>query len=277
MVMGTPHYMSPEQALGRAVDARTDIFSLGVVLYEMLSGTKPFTGDAATQVLLQIVMQEPRDIGSAAFGITPALADIVRRCMQKKVDDRYQSCEELHDALRESLREDPSRLKKSQVPTISTKASSPKVAPAAKTPPRTPPPAPAPAPTPVTPSRAALNPRRALVADDDPATRYILGSVLQRHQILYDEAANGADAVKFLKSNEYAFVFLDLLMPRVDGWGVIDYIRARRGKRQPQIFVVTGVQDQKLSTADQDVVSGLLYKPIDITQVEKVVKAVAAA
>jgi len=89
-----------------------------------------------------------------------------------------------------------------------------------------------------------------------------------------DEAENGADAVKYLKQHDYALVFLDLLMPRVDGWGVIDYLRARRGTRAPQLFVVTGVQNQKLSAADQDVVSGLLYKPIDLNQVEKVVKAV---
>jgi serine/threonine protein kinase len=246
MVVGTPNYMSPEQALGRAVDARTDIFSLGVVLYEMLSGQKPFTGEAATQVLLQIVMNEPRDIAQAAFGITPALAAIVRRCMKKQPDDRFATCEDLRKALTNSLKEDPSRIRRSQVPTISQPAAKPAASP------------------------AVTSGRRALVADDDPATRYLLGSVLQKHHIPYDEAANGADAVKFLKSNEYTFLFLDLLMPRVDGWGVLDFLRSRR-PNIPRTFVVTGVQNQKLSTADQDVVAGLLFKPVDIDQVEKLV------
>ena len=266
MVMGTPHYMSPEQALGRNVDARTDIFSLGTVLYEMLSGVKPFNGDAATQVLLQIVMQEPRDIALAAFGITPALAGIVRRCMAKQVDARFQSCVELREALVASLREDPSRSRESQVPTLGRRMTPPPSAERARqvTTPLTRSSSPSVAPP-------STEDRRALVADDDPATRYLLGSVLERYHIAYDEAANGADAVKFLKNNEYAFVFVDLLMPRVDGWGVLDYLRNHRSKRMPRTFIVTGVLNQKLSTADQDVVAGLLYKPLDITQVEKLV------
>jgi len=253
MVIGTPHYMSPEQALGRAVEARTDIFSLGVVLYEMLSGTKPFQAEAATQVLLQIVMNEPRDIAEAAPAVTPALAAIVRRCMEKQADNRYQNCEELRKALIRSLNQEPSRVSRSQVPTVSSpKLSTPKVSPA---------------------SRPAA-PRRALVADDDPAARYIVASVLQRHHIDYDEVSNGADAVKLLKANHYTFVFIDLLMPRIDGWGVIDYLRSRRPAPLPRTIVITGVQNQKLSTADQDVVSGLLYKPIDIAQVEKIVSSI---
>jgi len=266
MVMGTPHYMSPEQALGRNVDARTDIFSLGTVLYEMLSGVKPFGGDAATHVLLEIVMQEPRDIAVAAFGITPALAGIVRRCMAKQVDERFQSCVELREALSNSLREDPSRSRESQVPSLGRRLTPP---PSARGGAATTPLARSPTPAAAVPQRA--RDRRALVADDDPATRYLLGSVLDRYQIEYDEAANGADAVKFLKNNEYAFVFLDLLMPRVDGWGVLDYLRKHRAKHLPRTFIVTGVLNQKLSTADQDVVTGLLYKPLDITQVEKLV------
>ncbi|HUR82428.1 MAG TPA: protein kinase [Thermoanaerobaculia bacterium] len=254
MVMGTPHYMSPEQALGRAVDARTDIFSLGVVLYEMLSGQKPFTGEAATQVLLQIVMNEPRDIGQAAFGISRPLAMIVRRCMQKQAADRYQTCDQLKKALSDSLRSDPNRARLSQVPTLSNakvQAPSPGFRPAA------PPPA------------AVIGGRRALVADDDPSARYILCSVLQRHQIEYDEAANGADAVKLLKANTYSFVFIDLLMPRIDGWGVLDFLRSHKPQPMPRTIIITGVQNQKLSAADQDLVAGLLYKPIDIGEVEK--------
>jgi serine/threonine protein kinase len=269
MVLGTPHYMSPEQALGRAVDARTDIFSLGVVLYEMLSGQKPFTGDAATQVLLQIVMNEPRDIGQAAFSIARPLAMIVRRCMQKQAADRYPSCDELRRALTDSLKEDPNRIRHSQVPTISQRKVSPPPAQGGAA--GFSPPSPSHPPNSSGGLKPAASPRRALVVDDDPAARYLLTSVLQRHHIAYDEAANGADAVKLLKTHEYTFVFVDLLMPRIDGWGVLDFLRSRRPLPLPRTIIITGVQNQKLSTADRDVVSGLLYKPIDLGQVEKIV------
>ncbi|HEX6642652.1 MAG TPA: response regulator, partial [Thermoanaerobaculia bacterium] len=139
---------------------------------------------------------------------------------------------------------------------------------------RTPAPAPAPAVKPQADEgvRQPTNPRyRALVADDDPATRYILASVLARHRIAFDEAENGAAAVRLLKSNRYELVFIDLLMPRMDGWGVVDYLRSKRGEPGPRVFIVTGVHDQKLSAADHDVVSGLLYKPIDVGQIERLV------
>ena len=256
MIIGTPHYMSPEQALGKPVDARTDLFSLGVVLYEALSGTRPFTGEVVTEALMKIVLNEPEDIAIVAPHTPPALAEVVRRCLKKQPGDRLQTADELRAAL-----DGVTVVRKEDTPTLAN----PGVLRAS-----TPPPDPQP--------RGGLvevhTPRgRALVADDDPATRYLLGSILTRHQFTFDEASNGADAVKFLKANEYAIVFVDLLMPRVDGWGVIDYIRNKQRDHPPRLFVVTGVQNQKLSTADQDVVAGLLYKPLDMAQVESVVRA----
>ncbi len=277
MVVGTPHYMSPEQALGRAVDARTDIFSLGVVMYEMLSGSKPFVGEAVTEVLLKIVMNEPLDIAQAAFGISPSLADIVRRCMQKQPENRFQDCEELRTALNACLREDRRISRKSNVPTVAVRASDPQLEPLPPAPMPPPPAAPPPAQTVITQAPPTVpqpsNPRyRALVADDDPSTRYILATVLASNQIAFDEAENGAAAVRLLKTNRYALVFIDLLMPRMDGWGVIDYLRAKRGDPSPpRVFIITGVQNQKLSAADEDVVSGLLYKPINVGQIERLV------
>src|SRR5437867_12947406 len=79
-------------------------------------------------------------------------------------------------------------------------------------------------PRPPQPSQAPIAGQRALVADDDPATRSLIANILRQRRIAFDQAANGADAVKALKAHEYTLVFLDLLMPRIDGWGVIDFL-----------------------------------------------------
>jgi serine/threonine protein kinase/Flp pilus assembly protein TadD len=100
--MGTVHYMSPEQGLGREVDARTDIWSLGVVLYEMLAGRLPFLGDYDQAVIYAIVNEEMAPMPDAARKAFPGLENIIRRCLFKKSQDRYASAEALAAALRES-------------------------------------------------------------------------------------------------------------------------------------------------------------------------------
>jgi eukaryotic-like serine/threonine-protein kinase len=99
-VMGTPSYMSPEQVKGRPVDGRTDIFSLGVVLYEMLTGEKPFPGQSITTVIYKIVNEEPIPPRQLNRSIHPGLNDIVMRALAKEPEERYQSCREMLDDLR---------------------------------------------------------------------------------------------------------------------------------------------------------------------------------
>jgi serine/threonine protein kinase len=95
MILGTVQYMSPEQALGRQLDHRSDLFSLGVVLYQMLSGELPFEGETITEMLTRIVRDEPVDIAKRIPSITPALAAVIRRCLQKKPEDRFDSAEDV--------------------------------------------------------------------------------------------------------------------------------------------------------------------------------------
>lgn len=97
-IMGTAHYMSPEQALGQDVDHRTDIFSFGAMLYQMISGRLPFDGQNFAQILVNVTRSEPAPLHPS----TPAdLAAIVRRCLEKQREKRYQNCAELVLALRE--------------------------------------------------------------------------------------------------------------------------------------------------------------------------------
>lgn len=99
-VMGTPSYMSPEQVKGRPVDGRSDIFSIGVMLYEMLTGEKPFPGQSITTVIYKIVNEEPVPPRQINPSIHPGLNDIVLRALAKEPENRYQSCRELLEDLR---------------------------------------------------------------------------------------------------------------------------------------------------------------------------------
>jgi serine/threonine protein kinase len=99
-VMGTPSYMSPEQVKGRAVDGRSDIFSLGVMLYEMITGEKPFPGESITTVIYKIVNEEPVPPRQINPSIHPGISAAVMRALAKEPEDRYQSCREMLEDLR---------------------------------------------------------------------------------------------------------------------------------------------------------------------------------
>jgi len=99
-LLGSPLYMSPEQVSSRPVDHRSDIFSVGTVLYRVLSGKMPFTGDNTHAISYQIVNKEPQKPSSLNPDIPDMLDAIVARCLSKNPDDRYQSAIELADDLR---------------------------------------------------------------------------------------------------------------------------------------------------------------------------------
>lgn len=103
MIMGTPHYMAPEQIRGEKVDRRADIFSLGVVLYELLTFRKPFPGDNPTTVLFKIIHSEPEPLTDGQFVSPEGLEDVIQRALAKNQEERYQTCEELTDHLLQVL------------------------------------------------------------------------------------------------------------------------------------------------------------------------------
>jgi eukaryotic-like serine/threonine-protein kinase len=102
---GTVAYMSPEQAEGKKLDARTDVFSLGVMLYEMATGTRPFRGDSTASTLSAILRDTPKPVVDLRQGFPPQLNRIIQRCLTKDPDRRYQTALDLRNEL-ETLREE---------------------------------------------------------------------------------------------------------------------------------------------------------------------------
>jgi predicted Ser/Thr protein kinase len=105
MVIGTLRYMSPEQARGQELDHRSDIFSLGVMLYEMVTGTLPFSGNSPIDTLHAIAFEETRPIAALRANLPPSLQRVISRCLRKRAQDRYPDTKELTTDLRSVQRE----------------------------------------------------------------------------------------------------------------------------------------------------------------------------
>ena len=104
MIMGTVTYMSPEQARGGRVDARSDIFSLGIVMYEMLTGHVPFCGDTTTDILAEIIQYDPQPVRRFNREVPRALELAVSKALKKNASERFQTVKELNDELKRLLK-----------------------------------------------------------------------------------------------------------------------------------------------------------------------------
>jgi serine/threonine-protein kinase len=101
-VMGTPHYMSPEQVRGQKADARSDVFALGCVFYELLSGHKPFDAESMHGVLFKVMQEEPAPLLEFAPDLPPVLVHVVERALAKDPAERFQNASEMLAGLRQS-------------------------------------------------------------------------------------------------------------------------------------------------------------------------------
>jgi CheY-like chemotaxis protein len=116
--------------------------------------------------------------------------------------------------------------------------------------------------------------KRVLVVDDDPDARGLLAAVLHHHGLSVDEASDGREALELLAVNQYAVVLLDLIMPNLDGFGVIEVL-GRQETGKPVVLVVTGADRRAIEQLDARIVHGILRKPFDPDDLAAVVVACA--
>jgi CheY-like chemotaxis protein len=113
---------------------------------------------------------------------------------------------------------------------------------------------------------------RVLVADDDQAIRQLVCTIVKRERLDIDCAADGAEAIEKLKAHEYSVILLDLMMPRIDGFGVIDYLRDHPPAYKPIILVITAYADQSFKAVDPNIVAGVLRKPFEVADLGNIVR-----
>ncbi len=133
VTMGTPHYMAPEQAQGHKVDHRADLYALGIILYELLSGAVPFLGDSPLAVLMQHVNEPPPPLNLVQPGFSKATYAVVAKALQKEADQRFSSAKEMMRAVDEALAAEATVLPTPRYETsqpLETLVSQPKITPA---------------------------------------------------------------------------------------------------------------------------------------------------
>ena len=214
-LIGTVEYMSPEQALGRPVDHRTDLFSLGVVLYQMATGRLPFEASNPSETIARILDDSPAAMARFNYDVPEALDRIVRKCLEKDRERRYQSARDLMVDLKGLTRERETAVPRRQ--------------PGAKI--------------------------RAVIVDDEDLARQILREYLRGEEDIeiVAECANGFAAVKTLTEQKPDLLFLDVQMPKLDGFEVLELV-----DREVAVVFVTAFDQYAMKAFDAAAVDYLL-------------------
>ncbi len=235
-ILGTAAYMSPEQVRGGVVDARSDVFAFGALLYEMLSGEPAFRRETGVETLHAVLKEPAPRLPEAGLGAAgPVLQRVLDLCLAKAPDDRYPAATELLVDLREARR----RL--AATPPVTEGPS-----PSAKHPPR------------VEPKPAPTGPLRVVIVDDEEPARTLLREYLTRAggALIVGECRNGFEAVKAVNDLAPDLLFLDVQMPKLNGFEVLELLG-----RDVAVVFVTAFDEHAIRAFDVHAVDYVL-KPV---------------
>jgi DNA-binding response OmpR family regulator len=110
------------------------------------------------------------------------------------------------------------------------------------------------------------HPTRILVADDDQSIRQLLGTIIRREGFDVDTVADGVEAIEKLQAHDYAVILLDLMMPRKNGFEVIEYLKAHHQRSKPVVLVISAYADQRFKRVDPNIVAGVIRKPFEVAE-----------
>lgn len=247
--IGTPHYMSPEQVQGRVVDERSDLYSIGAIAFELLSGRRMFTGRTFLSIAKKHLGTTVSRDTLEGRGVPREFAATVLRCLEKKAEDRFPSAAAVAASFE--------ALERLQAPR------GPAVNPAA--------PAAARVKTAVHQRRAILPPgipgRRpvVLVVDDEAAVRDLVCTYLTRGGFEAVPSTSGEDALTLLQTRRVDLILIDVLMPGVDGFDTVRVLKSRPEQAQIPVLFMSGFPEKnRVLFAGQTGAVDFLAKPLDL-------------
>ena len=247
--VGTPHYMSPEQVQGRLVDERSDIYAIGAIAFELLSGRRMFTGRTFLSIAKKHLETTVSRDTLEGRGVPRELAATVLRCLEKKPEDRFPSAAALATSF-EALE----RMQEARGPAV------PPAAPAAarvKT---------------AVHRRSAILPagtpeRRpvVLVVDDEEQVRNLVCTCLRRGGFEAVASASGEDALTLLETSSVDLIIIDVLMPGIDGFDTVRVLKSRPEQAQIPVLFMSGFPEKnRVLFAGQTGAVDFLTKPLDL-------------
>jgi serine/threonine-protein kinase len=247
--VGTPHYMSPEQIQGRIVDERSDIYAIGAIAFELLSGRRMFTGRTFLSIAKKHLETTVSREALENRGVPRELAATVLRCLEKKPEDRFPSAAALaasFEAL-EGLQEPgrpapmPAAPAAARVKTAVHRRSA--ILPAG------------------TPGRRPV----VLVVDDEEQVRNLVCTYLRRGGFEAVPSPSGEDALTFLVTRTVDLILIDVLMPGVDGFDTVRVLKSRPERAQIPVLFMSGFPEKnRVLFAGQTGAVDFLTKPLDL-------------